>query len=328
MEAAMLVLFLCLQDPPVLTLEKTGRFHALVDELERAFGTTIPVADEVEDKEVRIAVKNAGFYEALDALCRAHGGATYFGNRDDFEIRAEPWVEYPAVHHGHFKVIVRSLARFRSRSVDGERAWVRVHLVLFGPPFQSVDFVSGADVTWSLLDARDGDGKDAKPEGEEPKQQMAIAEDQYLDGNVATQDFRLRDLDIGKGLSRLAGKATLKVADSRIVRIPIEKGKEVEVPGGKIVVGAVNEHEKSRSGSKWRIALTYQGEGDLRKKFENRANYEHGGEWRYLSLPYRGASFEVETWHIGGRPSWVELRVRQGERTIEVPFEFGKVVFE
>src|SRR5688572_5410636 len=67
------------QEPPRITLEKSGTFKSLVSEVGAFFGVKLSVRDAVEDKPVDLRVREAGLLQALDALCRAHGAVTYLG---------------------------------------------------------------------------------------------------------------------------------------------------------------------------------------------------------------------------------------------------------
>src|SRR5262245_18779211 len=85
------------KEVPKISLDKTGDFHALVKELEEITGGPIKLGRGIESKAVSIKVKDAGFYEALDALCRAHKDATYcpedddYTDRHDLAVTAAPW---------------------------------------------------------------------------------------------------------------------------------------------------------------------------------------------------------------------------------------------
>jgi len=322
------------QEPPKVTLDAKGKFSEVVRTLEKAVSCPIPAQAGVEDKEVSISLRNAGFFEAIDALCRAHGNVTYFSpdknRRADasppFQLLPGAHPDQPGAYSGPFKVIVPAMNRFRSRSVDGEQAWTCVHLVLLAPPSIRVDHLSGAEVEWKLLDVRDAGGAGMLPKDAGLRQQVSLAESQYLEDNVAFDSERLSDFDLDRGLSLLKGEIKLTTADSKEVRIALQPGKEADVPGGKILFEGMQEYEADS----WRIALTFKPSGTERplpKLLENRVQCE-SQTWEYLNLPYTGQSFEVDAFRPRRKPTWIKLRVRSEERTQTVPFELRDVRFK
>lgn len=62
------------QDPPRITLEKEGKLSEVVSELGRLVGP-IGIDPKAEDKAISLSVREAGYFEVLDALCRSHGAA-------------------------------------------------------------------------------------------------------------------------------------------------------------------------------------------------------------------------------------------------------------
>src|ERR1043165_7928106 len=118
------------QDPPRLTLQKSGTFRALADEISRKIEEKLKVDADLEDKTVELHVRDAGFLEALDALCRAHGAVTYLV--DDFRrgkeaeglvLRSGTWIEYPVSYSGNLKTIVSAFTRVTSLSEKEGRTW-------------------------------------------------------------------------------------------------------------------------------------------------------------------------------------------------------------
>src|SRR5262245_4454451 len=135
---ALLTLLLCpLQDQRRITLEKSGSLQTLAGEIAAQSGERVRVDGAVDEKTVELKVRDAGLYQALDALCQAHGGATYIDTEErllktpELRLRPETWVEHPVSYSGNYRVIVHSFTRIKSRSESGEGAWARVNLQLF-----------------------------------------------------------------------------------------------------------------------------------------------------------------------------------------------------
>lgn len=324
-----------LQDSSTTSIEKTAKFPDLVRTLGKAFACNIAVDDGVEPKEVALSVHDAGFFQALDALCKAHGNVNYFDSESertgkeqhDFRLFPGIWTEYPSAYSGPFKVIATALNRFQVRGIDGEQTSTCVHLVLLGPPGCRVDWGSGSQSHWSLEAAKDGAGANVLWKGFQPPQQVTVGRSQFLEGNVAYTSETLRDFDLDRGLSLLKGKVTLTTADSKEVRLPLDPGAEVEIPGGKLKFEGVTEHDENSS----RIAISYlplKGNGDVSKVLEHRVCFGSRG-WEYLRLSSEHlGTFEIEAFHMGIKPTWVKLRVRSGERKVDVPFELKDVRFK
>lgn len=330
-------------DPPKVTYEDSGDFRMLVKELELKFGGRIRFGGKVPRKDITISVRDAGFYEALDALCRLHKEATYFGdhdwgmNREQLTIGAGSWVEYPAAYHGHFKVALTSMMRTLRTSPEGDAARANASLVLFAPPWIQVGWSSGTVVEWAVDEARDAEGKDVRTPGDQRFDVDRIGLDfrSHYAGNLSVHSIGLRDLDLTKGLKVLAGKVKLTAAETKVERLAAKAGESVEIPQGRLVVDSVTEQESDGDATSYRIAVTFKPKdakadesSKLERILERRARTDGGqGEWLHVDFPWQGRTFEIQTHHRVDAPSWIELRVRISERVHEVPFRFKDVAF-
>src|SRR5262245_47767001 len=116
--------FLQADDSPKITIDAVGSFRDHLREIQRQ--SREKFHSESPEGDVTLRVKNAGFFEALDALCRAHGNMTYLTDvhsDEPLQIESGLWIEYPAVYSGSFKVAVLGVARFKMRSEDEDRSW-------------------------------------------------------------------------------------------------------------------------------------------------------------------------------------------------------------
>ena len=330
-------------EPPKVTYEDSGDFRMLVKELELKFAGRIRFAGKIPRKDIQVSVRDAGFYEALDALCRLHKEATYFGGedwdrgRENLTVAAGPWVEYPAAYHGHFKVALVSMVRTLRTAPEGDAARADASLVLFAPPWISVGWSSGTVVEWTVDEARDAAEKDILVPGERRFDGDRIGLDfqSHVSGNLSIHSTGLRDFDLSKGLKVFAGKAKFTAAESKVVRLAAKAGEVVEIPQGQLTIASVNEEETDGDATAWRIAVTFKpkdakagDEAKLDRILERRARHDGGqGEWSHLSFPWQGRSFDVRTSHLVRAPGWIELKVRTSERVVEVPFRFKDVAF-
>ncbi len=341
---ALVIALAPVQDPSRITLDRTAKFSEFCASFEKAAGGKIAADDEVEDKEIKLSLKDASFFEAVDALCRAHGSASYVDLSDSFgsdglelRIKPLPWVEYPSAYPGRFKVAAIAMARFTCRQDAGDRQWTRLHLLVFGPPGIPIDHSSGATCEWTMAKALDADGKDVLlGEKEAPSEPMVdICSTPYVEGNVDGYAAVLKPFDLDRGLKVAAGTLKLTTADPVDLRVPLEVGKEVEMPGGTITVDAVREHEKKGArGATWRIHLTLKPKAKaasigalLEQRVRCGVDKDDSG-WRYQSYPPSGMTFEVQAGPLANAPTWVRLRVRTNPRTIDVPFELKDIVFK
>ncbi|HEU4334286.1 MAG TPA: hypothetical protein VFT32_07300, partial [Candidatus Eisenbacteria bacterium] len=200
------------KDPPKVTYEDTGDFRLLVLDLERRFQGRVRFGKGIPSKNVSISVRDAGYFEALDALCRAHKEATYYGGDPEFS-RKEPltasrgeWIEYPAVYSGHFKLALVSMMRTAVSKPEGEVHRVDAGLVLFGPPWLSLSWIAGTHVDWSIKEARDAAGRAILEEaGDRHWYEDHAGTDPAVDlgGNVSAHTVRLRNFDLDKGIKTL-----------------------------------------------------------------------------------------------------------------------------
>lgn len=307
-----------------ITLEAKGRFSAVVERFERATGCRVPLDPAVEDREVDVAVRNAGFFEALDALCRAHGDAGYLErpfNPDRFEpalpLLPGAWRDYPASSSGDFKVSVLHFLRERVRSDRGDSARVRLHVGVFTPPH--LPPTRPGQVEWSLTEVRDADGKDVlPPRGERPlgpRIQLSTSFDRSHRFQGTALD--LSDFDLDRGLSLLKGEASFRVFAGEEVRVPLEAGRTVESPGGTLDVRSM---EPLGPGG-WKIVL----EGDP-DRFLGRARVHRLDGWCVLAPGERG-TIEARTPPLAAKPEWITLRARGKGLPVQVPFELKDVRF-
>src|SRR5579864_8202092 len=74
---ALLLALAATQEPGRITIDRTGTIDEIVEDLTVASGAAIRVDNAVGKTPFAVKVSGATFYEALDAICRAHGGACY-----------------------------------------------------------------------------------------------------------------------------------------------------------------------------------------------------------------------------------------------------------
>jgi hypothetical protein len=319
-----------LQDPARVTFEKSGSCRALAEELSKAFRESVQVDKELEDKTVELKVKDAGFFQALDALCRAHGALTYveeeFRDRKKREmvLRSGTWVDYPTSYWGHFKVQVASFIRLKTRSERGEKSWVRVELEVFHPPSLSVGYLEKFDITEAL----DGSGKDVRAQDEEPSELVRFeGSGGYL--HSQSRETYFRDFDLAKGLGKLTGSISLDTARRVPVRVALDVGSKTETPAGAILVKSVEEI-KTANGSRWMVVIKYEPRdpkpGRLNEPFESMVRFDDEQE-HYESISRQG-EVEIKTWNEGPRPKALFLIARADPAKVTLPFSFKDVVFK
>jgi len=330
-----------LQDSPTVTLDQSAPVETHLAEIQRATGGKIKVHLDEPGKAVTVKVKDASFFQALDAVCRAHGGVTYFGRTfagpdGAVDLRPEPWVEYPVQYSGPFRLTVSEMVRVDQQSSVGSRAWTRVMLLVFGPPWIGVSEESGAKADFQVLEAKDAEGRDVLPPANDadPEERVRVAAypdmANYESSNSARKALRLRAFDIDRGLSILKGKVVLKVAEAGDVSLAPKAGESVAGDSGTLKIDTVSEHSKSIDGTTWRIQLTFSPKDPKRKL---RSLVEDGvgdgnGTWRELRLPKQGLTFEAVIGPLPQLPTALIFRVRKGERSVEAPFEFRNLTLK
>ena len=329
------------KDLPRVTWEESGDFRVLVKDLEDKFAGRIPLGVRIPRRDVKISIRDAGFFEALDALCRAHKEATYFTPRGEglgterLTVVPGPWVEYPASYHGHFKTAFVSMMRTARTSPEGGGARVDAAIVLFSPPWIPVSWASGTEVEWTVGEARDADGRDvlAPPERGPGADRIGIYVDAVRGGNAESFGVGLRDFDLDRGLKILAGAAKLRAVESRAVRVDAEAGATAEIPQGTLTVDSVRELDKSDDTTTWIVTVTLKPNDASRglkldRVIAPRARHDgDAGMGSLIDLPWQGWTFNVRTWRAERAPAWIELNVRIAERVIEIPFRFTDVAF-
>ncbi len=327
-----------LQDPPRLTLEKSIPFADAAAELGKKSGEKLAVDPAIEAKTLDLKIRDAGFFEALDALCRAHGDVTYLEEEDNIlldtlNLHPGAWTEYPTSYSGPFKLAVVSFTRIRMSSVTGNRTWVRANFCLFWPPSFSVTSAD-EDHAWRVTSALDSDGHEVQSPADSSEPFEAVRVHTGLDFKHATShSVHLREFDPVRGLKRLEGKVAVEVSRPLAVQVPIEVGSKVETPEGKLSVTAVSQVKKAENNSAvWAVSLKFEPreakEQAVRRLFEPRGRLDDAPE-EYVSLPFSDdLEFDVRLANGGLKPKVLHLTVRAGMKKVEVPFSFKDVVFK
>jgi hypothetical protein len=326
-------LFLCsLQDQGRITLEKSDPLQALAKEIASQAGESVKVDGGIDGKTLDLKVRDAGLYQALDALCRAHGGATYLDAQErileapELRIRPGTWIEHPVSYFGNFRVAVHSFTRIKSRMESGDRAWVRVNLQLFHPPSLSAT----SDQTWSIASAFDKTDRDVRDFETRDFEEMVSVDTGAGSGTFLAHAVDLRDFDLAGGLKKLEGKATVEFGRRVDVKVPLEVGKKVETPTGTLVVESILEVEKGRRGSKWVISLDYQplGKGGrLYEAFEHLCTLDGTGDV-FITPSDDDSRLEIKPFRDMKRPKLLVLKAREAPRKVEIPFSFKDVVLK
>jgi hypothetical protein len=329
------------KDPPKVTYEDSGEFRLLAKDLEFKFGGRIFFGRKIASKEVSLSVKDAGFYEVLDALCRAHKEVTYFAGdevgpgSENLTVVEGTWVEYPASYHGHFKTALVALMKTTRSSPEGDARGVEAELVVFGPPWLPLSWTSGAEAEWKIEEIRDAEGRDlVLPEKKGPaEERIRIQLDMHRSGNFKVYTTAFREFDLDRGLKSLAGKVELRTVESRPVRLTLDVGESAEIPQGKVKIAAVKEMESAGEDTSWMITMTFtpnEASKDLKLQriIGRRARFDNDrGQSARVEIPWRSLSFDIELPHAKRIPKWIELNVRAAERVFDIPFRFADVAF-
>jgi len=338
---ALLLLFLPAQEPGRISLDRNGTIEEAMQALSSASGASIRVTSEVDAKAFPVQVRDARFFEALDAVCRAHGQARYLDapkgpDEGSLEIRPGAWIEYPSCYEAEYKVIVSELAGFTSATATSNERWGRVFLAVFGPPWVRVRDDEGAKAQWTLDEALDANGVDLKipPRDPDPIQRVdMVYHSTYWKANVVSRAFRLKPFDPDRGLRSLKGSAQFFVTNSKEITLPLAEGKTVETPVGTLTVDAVREPEQTPQGTLQRVAISLKpskGIKTLRDALDGRFRCE-GKDFENrvytLTLPREGLSFEAVIRRAAAPPPAIRLIVRDGIRYVRVPFSFKDVRF-
>lgn len=341
MTTGLALLLLLAQEGGRITLDRTGSVEEAGQDLSNASGAVIRVLEGADPKTFTVRASKAGFFEALDAVCRAHGKVRYFDARrgpdeGQIDLRPADWVEYPSVYAGDFKILVSELAEFNGSTTLGKTRFSRVFLTVFGPPWQRIQDDGPIKPYWTLDEALDAQGGDVRPPLGDPEPPQAVElvyHSRFLRGNVISKPFRLRAFDPDQGLRSLKGGIRVSVSATKEVEVPLTAGTTVESPAGTLTVDAVREADRTPRWTIWRASLTLKpakGVKGLRQAFEGRFRCTgedlEGRIWA-LNLPKEGWSFEVLIGGPPALPSAIRLMAREGDRRIDLPFEFKNVRF-
>jgi hypothetical protein len=131
-------------------------------------------------------------------------------------------------------------------------------------------------------------------------------------------------------LSSLKGKIQLVVGEAKEIAIPFEEGKTIDSPAGTISVDSIRE-VKEKIAPVYHFGLTLRpaaGIKSLKQAIQTR--YRVDGEGRenlhwLLELPNSGMSFSGSI--RAPKPETIRIVVHQGERRLDIPFEFKAVKF-
>lgn len=333
------------KDPPKVTYEDSGDFRLLVMDLERRFKGRVRFEKGIPSKEVSISVRDAGYFEALDALCRAHKGARYIelesydARLDETVVGPGEWIEHPSSYSDHFKTAILSMTRMVYRAADGNGARVTLTLAAMAPPWIPLSDSSGATSEWKVDEARDKEGKDllAGPVERYAGDRAQVGTFTRSGENSQVHFLTLSDFDLSRGLKVLAGTVKVRTAEARVERIAVEEGLSLEMGAGTLTVEAIaKDRDLQRDERAWKISFSFKGNPAkddrpnlIQRTFEGRLRHENGkGEWIRFSIPEVGHTFSATTSALPSAPAWVEFRIRGEERLLEIPFKFVDVSFK
>jgi hypothetical protein len=340
--ALLATLLLAPQDPPKVTYDDSGEFRLLVMDLERRFKGRVRFEKGLAGKEVSVSLKDAGYYEALDALCRAHKEATYFPLYDSeprlSQLKLVPgtWIELPAFYHGHFKTMVVGMSRAVRGLPTGDEGGVQVHLALFSPPWIPIGYHACSHADIAVEEAVAANGRDVRiPEDEDPDEQFDMDCAPDLEGPLQVQTIRLRDLELSRGLKVLRGTFKLTAAESKVRRLEATPGSVLETPIGRLRVDEVKEFDRDGDEARWRVVLSVSFKDSVKdhsepfsRIMERSVFYEGLGGWTSMNFPWKSNSLRIETDSLEKPPRWIDLKIRGAEKTHEVPFKFLDLAFK
>jgi len=324
------------QEPEKIRLDHQGTLTEAAESLSTATDATIKVLDDVDPKSFAVKIDNAGFFEALDAVCRAHGAVAYIQGsvapyEGQVELRPAPWKEYPSSYWQDFKVVVTEVAGFTSAVSSGPERWTRVYFSLLGPPWLAVRERTRAASWWDIDEALDADGNDVRAAANsEPAQRVDfVFHGSLTKGNLISRVCRFKAFDVDKGLKSLKGSVQLTAEIPKEIEVPLAAGKTVETPAGTVTVDSIQEFEPQA----WRITLTLTPADKIRslgQAFDSRHRFTGKGFDNRVytaTLPRDGWTFSYVLRRVPVAPESLRLLARTGEQKIKVPFAFKDVRF-
>ncbi|HLY08778.1 MAG TPA: hypothetical protein VKW04_05645 [Planctomycetota bacterium] len=330
-------LFAALQEPPKLTLERSDSVQVLAKEVATFFSEKVVVHPDVLDKKVSLKIRDSGFLEALDALCRAHGDMTYRekdppGTAGDWSLIPGAWVDTPSSYSGPYRVSVLSFTRTTHRSESGLGSSVRVKLGLSWTPSFDIGRVF-AENTLSVTSALDPSGNDVRWGKNRLDDLPAVQVDtEPLLHRSLVVTGRLQDFDLAKGLGTLEGAVQVDVRRVSELRVPLVAGTKVEAPLGSLVVQALTEVKRDGKSSLWVASLQFEPRKStplptVRDAFDDQARFD-GGERFYLGeVGDHERDFEAKTNDGDPRPKELILNARGASERMKIPFSFRNIVF-
>lgn len=340
------VALLLLQDNPKISLDvKDREFGAVIEEINRQARCSVPVDAAVRDRKVTLSLKDAAFFEAIDAACRAHGDATYFrlsrreawDDEKKFQIASGGLADLPSSYSGTFKVVVWGMQEVRALTLSGEHAAVHVGIAIFAASEFPLEWDQGSKVVWTVSEARDGEHRPLSFEGkadlrESRYERYRASPELEFQSNACGSTLMFGRFDIDRGLALLKGKVELQVPATVEVEVPLVAGTSVEVPQGKVLVEGIHEYQKSSAGTQYRITLSFESAKktsflELDKVFQKRISID-GEKPSYTSFNGLKNTFEVETSWLDGPPKKITLYCFGRKQKLTVPFELKNVRFK
>ena len=279
-------------------------------------------------------MKEVSFFQALDAVCRAHGGVTYLAKTDllappqHLTLMAEPWLEYPCVYVEDSKILVDGCVRRVVETPSARTEFTEVYLSILLPPDRRFAGSDSEAKSWSILRVRgknEGDLPLLKSDRSETRLELkepsrALTPNRHC--------FWVQSFPLEEGLQLLEGSFEGTIAETEDVQIPLEKGKEVRIPQGTLTVTAITP-VKQYSWTETRVTLSFRPNGkdvDLKTLFERYGNYDGSKEgWSFLSPEFGSGAVKFEL--SSESPRWMTIRIRKNPRAVKIPFRFSNLAF-
>lgn len=312
-------------EPIDLELENVEPREAF-DRLFDATGLCPMDTSGLRGEPITLRLKGASYWQALDALCRAHGGINYPKRMFTDDLESRRWVDVPTVYRGPLRLHVYDTARVREIRYPDRADRTEVTIVA-----QWLPSFAQKPGEFVITKAEDSDGTSLLP-----MVKVDPGFDLAADHRAAAWLFPLRPTR-AKSIRRLEATWTLTCLD-RLQEVRFEK--PAKSVGAAKDVGPIrvelSDYQMEHGTHQFSIRLSF-GPAKVSKEWKDslevvplasRMALRVGvdGKKRLVWKSGEGADHvEFKTFGLQAVPEEIVVRVGADLRTVEIPFVFENV---
>lgn len=314
-----------------LSLKQRGPLMSLVGALSSQTQYSIPVCGDYERKAISVSLRDATYYEVLDAICRVQADMSYFtlelGElRSRHALAPRKWIELQSSYSQHFKIGVIRYIRRQIDAPDHNSLYDEITLGVFAPPWITVYSGFGCVLDCRLDKAVDDVDHDLLLVAKPSDGSDSVRAKELDSGMVRSASFAIRTPKSGKCIKLLTGSVSISARRDSSVRLEAKAGATGDLgSGATITLKGIGDLSTESNVKRAEFRITPDKESAQTKVdgyLRGRLRTDTQATWTPFEFPSYGLTFQCD---LPAAFSWVEFSLPGEKRTYNIPFEFKDV---